>query len=124
MGTKLFGIDVAAIVKGAMAQGLLSVRLLRETVGPLDEADPTAEPVVSYRSFPCRGVEIDSTDDRAVGTQVRQGSRLVLIIGDTLPRGVIPVPGDRIQILGETLEIVGDGVVTDPARATYTCSCG
>jgi hypothetical protein len=122
MGTKLFGVDIAKTVKNAMASGLPKARLLKESVGALDEANPTAEPAVSYRAYPCRGFE-DVIEKLRPGTQVRQSGRAVLILGDTLPAGIVPEPGDRIELLGETLEIVGDGVTSDPARATYVCSC-
>jgi hypothetical protein len=123
VGVELFGVSISGIVKDAMADGLPAIRLLKEQVGVVDEASPTEEPPVSYRSVPCRGFEDSSEDTRRNGTQVQQTGRLVLIIGDTLPRGVVPEPGDRIQILGETLEIVGEGVSSDPARATYLCAC-
>lgn len=123
MGVPLFGVDIAAEIHAAMSSGLPAVRLLKEQVGPVDEANPTAEPVASYRSVPCRGFEDNSEETRRGGTQVQQSGRLILIIGNSLPSGVVPLPGDRIQILGETLEIIGEGVSTDPAHATYLCAC-
>ena len=123
MGVPLFGVNISGIIKSAMAAGLPAIRLLKEQVGAVDAANPTDEPPVSYRSVPCRGFEDSSEDTRRNGTQVQQSGRLILILGDTLPRGVVPEPGDRIQILGETLEIVGEGVSSDPARATYLCAC-
>lgn len=122
MGVPLFGVDISGAVKRAMAAGLPSIRLLKRSVSALDPDAPTATPSVSFRRFPCRGFEDTSKETRDQGTQVQQTGRLVLIIGDTLPRGTVPEPGDRIEILGETLEIVGDGVSNDPARATYLCA--
>ncbi len=124
MGTiRLFGLDIAAIVKNSMAAGLLPVRLQKLQRSAVDPDNPTAEPTIGFRSFSCRGVEDDSEETRAKGTQVAQASRFVLILADTLPRGTSPEPGDRVEINGETLEIVGDGVFTDPALATFTCAC-
>lgn len=120
---RLFGVDIAAVIKASMASGLLPVRLRKRQRSALDPDDPTAEPSVSYRAYPCRGVEDEPEQTRLRGTQVDQASRFVLILADTLPRGVEPEPGDRIEILGLDLEIVGDGVSTDPARATYLCAC-
>lgn len=122
MGVPLFGQDISGTVARLMGPGLPKVRLLKRQVGSIDDANPTAAPTVSYRSVPCRGFEDNSEDTRRLGTEVQQTGRLVLILGDTLPRGTVPEPGDRIEILGETLEIIGEGVTSDPARATYLCS--
>jgi hypothetical protein len=123
MGTKLFGVDIAGIIKTAMAPGLPQATLMKPTVGALDSAAPTATPSVSYRPFPCRGFEDTTIDNRVPGTATQQPVRRILLIGDTLPSGVLPEPGDLIVILGETLEITGKGVTSDPARATYVCDC-
>ena len=123
MGVPLFGVNISGAIKSAMASGLPQVRLLKEQIGPIDETNPTAAPSVSYRSVPCRGFEDSSEETRRLGTLVQQSGRLILIIGDTLPSGTVPVPGDRLQILGEMLEIIGEGVSTDPAHATYLCAC-
>lgn len=123
MGVKLFGQDISGAVKRAMAAGLPQARLRRPTISPVDAGAPTAQPAVSFRSYPCRAFEDSSAETRRQATAVQASERLVLIIGDTLPRGVAPLPGDRIVLLGEELEIVGDGVTTDPARATYLCAC-
>lgn len=123
MGVKLFGQDIAAIVKRAMSSGLPRATLRRPTASPIDPANPTANPTVSYRSFPCRGFEDSSAETRRMATAVQQTGRLVLLLGDTLPASVFPAPGDLIVILGEELEIIGEGVSSDPARATYLCAC-
>lgn len=123
MGVKLFGVDISGAVKRSMASGLPQATLRKPAYSAIDPADPTGAPSVSYRSYPCRGFEDSADDVRRSGTAVRAGERVVLLIGDTLPTGIRPAPGDRITILGETLEIVGDGVSADPARATYTCVC-
>jgi len=122
MGTRLFGIDISGAVKRAMAGGLPRAKLLKASAGARSASASTAGLPITYRQFPCRGFEDSSEETRRQGTAVHQSGRLVLLIGDTLPRGIFPSPGDRIEILGETLEIVGDGVATDPARAVYICA--
>jgi len=123
MGVPLFGVNISGILARTMGAGLPRVRLLKKQVGAIDESAPTDAPSISHRSVPCRGFEDDSQDRRRDGTQVQTTGRVVVILGDTLPRGTIPEPGDLIEILGETLEITGEGVSTDPARATYSCRC-
>lgn len=123
MGVPLFGQDISGAVKRAMAAGLPRATLRRPALSAADPALPAAPPRVAYRSFPCRGFEDEAATVRRSGTAVRAGERVVVLIGDTLPRSVRPQPGDLIVLLGETLEIVGDGVSADPALATYTCVC-
>lgn len=123
MGTPLFGQDISGAVKRAMASGLPAATLRKPSYSAVSAAAPTAAPTVSFRSYPCRGFEEQAATVRRAGTAVATGERVVILIGDTLPAGIRPGPGDRITILGETLEIVGDGVSNDPARATYTCIC-
>ena len=123
MGIPLFGVNISGAIKSSMAYGLPQVRLLKEQVGDVDPLNPTAAPPLSYRSVPCRGFEDNSEETRRTGTQIQQTGRLILILGDTLPSGTVPAPGDRVQLLGETLEIIGEGVSTDPAHATFLCSC-
>lgn len=123
MGHKLFGIDIAKEIARAAGPGLLPVSLLKAQVGQRDSADPTAGKTTTYKTYPCRGVEDNSEETRRAGTAAQQSGRLILILAGTLPSGVIPVPGDRIRILSETLEIIGEGVSSDPARATYLCAC-
>lgn len=106
-----------------MASGLPKATLRKPATPVVDPANPTAVQTVSYRSYPCRGFEDNSSTTRASATAVQQQGRLILLLGDTLPRGVRPSPGDRIAILGETLEIIGEGVSADPALATYICAC-
>ena len=74
-------------------------------------------------SYPCRGF----IDTQAVrfrnGTLVRDGSKVVVLIGDTINNGnTAPKPGDQITIEGTTYTIPDDGEIDrDPAAATYTC---
>ena len=123
MGVPLFGQDISGLVASIMGPGLPAIRLLKRQVGPPDDSEPTAEPPISYRAVPCRGFEDNSEETRRTGSQVQQSGRLILLLGDTLPRGTAPEPGDLIEILGERVEIIGEGVSSDPARATYLCAC-
>lgn len=123
MGVRLFGQDVSGQVRRAVARGLPRAQLLKQVAGQRDSADSTAGLAISYKTYPCRALEDNSEETRRQGSETQQSGRLVLIVGDTLPRGITPAPGDRIKILGEQLEIVGDGVSTDPARAVYLCAC-
>ena len=123
MGIPLFDTDISGAIRDAMADGLPKATLRRPSTPAVNPADPTATQTISYRNFPCRAFEDDSTETRDRASAVQRTGRLVLIIGDTLPKGIFPRSGDRISLLGESLEIIGEGVSSDPARATYLCAC-
>ena len=95
MGIPLFGQDISGAVKRAMAAGLPAATLRKPSYSAVSAATPTAAPTVSFRAYPCRGFEEQAATVRRAGTAVAAGERVVLLIGDTLPRGVQPAPGDR-----------------------------
>lgn len=121
MGTKLFGVDIARIVNQAIGRQLVKITFKKRSDGaPTTVTGPLA---TSFRSYTVRGFEDPLEVERLPATAVNTVSRVISILGDSLPRGVEPAPGDRIVYLGSELEIVGDGVSSDPARALYTCGC-
>lgn len=120
MGNPLFGINISGIIKQAMAKGLLPLVLVKEIPGARDAADLTDGQALAEKRYPCRGF-IDSYALRQIdGTTVQRGDKKILIIGDTLPAGVIPEPNDRIVAEGITHVIQGTPE-RDPAIATYVC---
>ena len=117
---KGFGVDIAAEIKSALDPGIPSITLVSRTVGTPSATDLTAGATITETSYTCQGF-LDFFDaKRFGGTTIEQGSRVVVIIGDTLPSGVLPKPEDRIIAEGDTLHVVGP-IVRDPAAATYTC---
>lgn len=118
MGNNLFGAHIAEKIAKAMGSKLLPVRLLKKTPGTIDTSKLTAAQPESIRAFSCRGFFDYFDSHRMGGTAIKQGTRVVLILGGTLPVGVVPEPDDRVVCEGETVEIVGP-VVRDPDAATY-----
>jgi hypothetical protein len=115
----LFGIDIAGTVAGAMADGLLPVTLLKVSAGQRDPADLTSGPKNSIKKHNCRGFIQDYTTRQIDGDIVKMGDRKVLILGATLPSGVVPEPDDQATCEGRTYTI--KYVNRDPAAATYEC---
>lgn len=118
MGNNLFGARIAEKIAAALGSRLLAGQLVRVTQSELDTTDPAATPTEITRRFPFRGI-YDNFDQRRFGdTGIREGSRIVLILGATLPANVVPRTDDRVTLEGETTTIVGP-VIRDPDRATY-----
>jgi len=121
MGTKLFGVDIAAQINRGMGSGLPEITLRRETLGERDASNPTAGPAKATQTVRGRGC-VDSYSDRErAGTDMQEGDRRISILGDSLSPATTPEPGDVISILGESVRIVDGGVTTDPARALFVC---
>lgn len=121
MGTELFkefGIDIAAEILSALGPGIPEVTLLSRSVGAEDPTDLTAGRPIVETPHICKGF-IDTYDSRRMGESViQQGTRVIVILGDSLPAGVIPEGEDRIIAEGSTFHIPGP-ILRDPAGATY-----
>jgi hypothetical protein len=119
MGNRLFGVDIAAILKQSLASGLLPVKLIKEIPGARG-ADLTDGQVLTPRSYNCRGFTEEYKLREIDGTNVQRGDKKVLILGDTLPSGIVPQLNDRIEC--ERIIYTISGVPSrDPAAATYVC---
>lgn len=119
MGTKLFGVDIAGIIKQSMAKGLPSLTLIKEVAGARG-TNMTDGQALAQRRYSCRGFIDDYQLSQIDGTNVQKGDKKILIIGDTLPKNVVPESNDRI--VAEHTEYVIKGVpARDPAAATYIC---
>ncbi len=121
MGTELFkgfGVDIAAEILAGLGPGTPEVTLISRATGVADPLDLTAGKPIVETSHTCKGF-IDTYDDKRMGrSTIQQGSRVIVILGDSLPAGVIPKDEDRIIAEGQTFHLTGP-IVRDPAAATY-----
>lgn len=123
MGNPLFGIDISGIIKQHIGPGVLAATLISVTAGTRTAGQLTGGTNPTTTSYTCRGF-IDTQAVRFLdGTLVRDGTKVIVLIGDTINSGnTAPKPGDQITIEGATYVIAEDGRVDrDPAAATYTC---
>lgn len=118
--TKLFGVDIAKEIAKGMGAGLLPVTLIKVVPGSRDNTSMTAGNSPSTRRYPCRGILEDYKASEFDGTEVVRGDQKVLILGGTLPLGIVPEPNDKITIEGRT-RTVASIPSRDPAGATYLC---
>ena len=123
MGTELFkgfGVDIAAEVLSGLGPGTPAVTLVSRTLGAEDPLDLTAARPIIETNHVCKGF-LDNYDSRRMGESViQQGTRVIVILGDSLPSGVVPENEDRIIAEGSTFHLTGP-VIRDPAAATYVC---
>lgn len=123
MGTELFkgfGVDIAAEVLSALGPGTPAVTLVSRSLGAEDPLDLTAGRPIVETNHACKGF-LDNYDARRMGESViQQGTRVIVILGDSLPSGVVPETEDRIIAEGSTFHLTGP-VIRDPAAATYVC---
>lgn len=116
---KLFGVDIAAIIDGAMSSGLLPATLHSVTPGVRTPGDPTAGTNPTTADLACRGIQDDYNTNEIDGTLVRVGDRKILLIGNSIVGLVVPKPSDQITIEGTRYTVIR--VERDPASATYLC---
>lgn len=115
--TKLFGVDIAKEIAKGMASGLPKCTLVKVLPGQRTAGDLAAGLSVSTKKFPCRGIVQDFELKAFEGTTVQKGDRQVLILGGTLPTGIVPQLNDFIVAENVQSEIIN--VSRDPAAATY-----
>jgi len=121
MGIKLFGIDIAKIIKDEMANGLPEMILIKDTVGARTPGSLSAGQSKTPVNHTCNGFTETYKEDEIDGTTIKKGDHKIMIIGDTLDSGIVPAPGDRITTESQTFTIQEKGVERDPAAATYLC---
>ena len=125
----MFGLDIAAIVKNAMASSVLAATLTKRTAGTRG-ADPTAGTNPTEVSYACRGFIDSQAGKNRAGELVRDKTVRIVLLGDTIDNGsgIAPEPGDTVSIEGRTYTIEGglgtqsSVIERDPAAATYTFS--
>lgn len=118
MGNKLFGKDIAGVINAKLGPLLLPLTFVKVVSGARDPANPSAEAPKSQTSYPCRGILDSYRDSQYDETIIKRGDRKALILGDSLPTGIIPQPSDKVVAEGRVYNVVG--VDRDPDAATYT----
>lgn len=119
MGNNLFNADIAGKLAKALGPKLLPMSLSKVTPGTRSPTDPSAGTNPATRSYPCRGILESYRDSQFDGTIIQRGDRKALILGGTLPTGIIPTSGDAVSAEGSVFKVVA--VDRDPDAATYTC---
>lgn len=115
----IFGVDLAGIVNDALGP-LVFDQILIKISSVRDEVDPT-KMVKTRVPYACKGFIDDFIDGTFKGTTIKVNDRKIVILGASLPTGIEPEPNDEITAEGETFSIASDGVLRDPAGATFEC---
>tara|TARA_R110000803_G_scaffold20201_6_gene52239 strand:- start:3109 stop:3495 length:387 start_codon:yes stop_codon:yes gene_type:complete len=123
MGNNLFGANISGLIKKHIGPGVLDATLTSVTGGTRTGGSLTGGTNPTTTDYACKGF-IDTQDLKdASGTLVRSGSKVVVLLGDTINTGnTAPKPGDLITIESTVYIIPEDGAIDrDPDAATYTC---
>ena len=125
MGTRIAGIDVSGIVNKEIGQKVLTSpehnAILIKVVAGVRTGNLTGGTNPVETPFTCKGF-IDVQRKKTIGgTLVKAGDVIVVLIGDSIEGGQIPVGQDKVTIEGRTYLI--RGLDRDPAAATYTLVC-
>jgi hypothetical protein len=113
----IFGADIAGELNKALGPLVFPMTLTQVTGGGR-QTNPTGKSEFTT-DYDCKGF-VDDYEARYIDdTIIQRGDRKVVILGASLPTGVIPKPTDKTVIEGETKVVIN--VTRDPAGATYEC---
>ena len=115
----IFRAGIAAEIAKALGP-LVFDQTLTKAAKSRDPADST-KVITVETNHACKGFIDVFTDKWVNGTTVKIDDHKIVILGASLPTGIVPEPGDKITAEGKVYVIVKDGVTRDPAGATYEC---
>lgn len=114
---QIFGVDLAGEIASAFDGLLFAATLVKYTAGTRTAGSLASGTNPTTTSYTCQGFRDETAE-------LGKRKPVVTLLGATILSGsdrVVPEPGDRVTIQGETHAIVE--VEHDPAGATYTCTC-
>lgn len=117
-GPNIFGADIAGKILKGLGPLVFDVTLKSTTQGARGVA-LTGGTNPSSVDYTVKGFVSDYTEYQIDGTIIQKGDRVVVILGASLPDGVIPKPDDQVVAEGKTGVVIN--VTRDPAGATYQC---
>jgi len=117
----IFGADIAGKILQNLGPLVFDLTLTKVEAGTRGSS-LTAGTEPSRTNYTVKGFVDSYTDRQIADSLVQQGDRKIIILGASLPDGVVPEPADEVtDEAGTTFVIVEDGVRRDPAGATYEC---
>ena len=117
----LFGFDIAAEVASAFEGQLITGTLIKVSAGARTPGALTGGANPTEASYSFNGIIMERSDTRKNGTLVSEGGQSALVLGGSLPAGIIPEQNDKIVLEGTTFRII-EVPKRDPAAATYECA--
>lgn len=115
----IFGAGIAQAINSGLGSLVFDQTLVKIT----SQRDPTDSTSTIQVETPhqCKGFVDNYRNENLRGTQVRITDLKIVILGASLAAGIVPEPGDIIIAENRRFTIVADGVMRDPAGATYEC---
>lgn len=113
----IFGVDMAGKINEELGPLVFDITLTVVTVGTRVASTEGTQPTEATHTV--KGFVGDYKDREIDGEIIQRGDRKVIILGGSLPSGVVPKQNDKTTIGGETRRI--QNIQRDPAAATYKC---
>ncbi len=110
---------LASLIYTGMKALFIDATLTRDVATPGSPDAPFDPPAPTTVDYSCKAIAEKRNTKFDKGGVVLSGNYRVIILANSL--SVDPLPNDRITISGVTFTICDGGVVTDPARACWTC---
>lgn len=127
MGNPLFDVDISGIIADVIGNGVHEVTITRYPRGTRNPSNLTGgKPVTTPVTFDCNGFWEDFTGTPPPGVQLELNDRKLLLIGDTVPNGGLPIYNDMATVheaIGDSSLYVVKLLSRDPAAAVYTYLC-
>lgn len=118
MGNNLFNANISGLLAKHLGPKLAQMYLIKVVPGTRDTTDPSAGLPLTRRTVPCKGILEDFKLSQIDGTIIQKGDRMALILGDTLPKGIVPEANDEFKAEGKVHTVVGIPT-RDPDAASY-----
>jgi len=117
VGKNLFKANISGAIKKAIGPNVLDATLTKVTPGSRTSGSLTGGTNPTSVSYSGKGFVDTYKDGTIDGTIIKEGDKMVVLIGDYFP--IAPEANDKITIEGSTHIVVAVG--RDPDAATYTC---
>lgn len=118
---KLFGVNVSGLIHKYVSPGVFDAVLTKVTPGTRTPGAETSGTNPTTVDYPCRGFIDSQKQDPIKGTLSPDGTKKIILIGDSIASGAVPEIADRVTIESATYEVMH--IDRDPAAATYTLTC-
>lgn len=125
-GNELFGVDIAGVIGDAIGPAVLDVTITRAIRGARQAGNLTGGQPATPAAFECRGFWDDFTGTPPPGVMVELGDRKLVLIGDTVPDGGLPLLNDACTVHesgGDVTLYCVQRAGRDPAGAVYAFQC-
>lgn len=127
MGNIILGVDIAALIAEHLGEGVFDVTIAKAVRGARAPGNLTGGPVAGAPVlYQCKGFYDDLSGTPKPGVEYELNDRKLVLFGDTIPPGGVPVRGDSATVhepIGDITQFVVQQLRRDAAAAVYEFLC-